>query len=148
MKYTQLYLAMLLMFALMFFSVRLIIRAVIDYRVKKSSRRRKGQSFLDWLFYRRFRDVMTKPFWIMYYGCFIFFSLALITLVIMDCLNIPYDTARNFFRYIWYCCGLFCTIFWLLIKGKKTPNRFNMDWVSKKVPKNLNKKYKKKDDNK
>ncbi len=53
------------------------------------AKRRRGQTFWDWFFYRRFKDVIPLPLWILYITNFIL-CIILVTLVILSgVLNIP-----------------------------------------------------------
>lgn len=75
-----------LSFLLFFFLLRLTIAILIGYLLNNSNRRkrRKGQSFLDWLFYRRYSDVIPKSFKVWYYSLFIVYVVFSIVTIILD----------------------------------------------------------------
>ena len=55
----------------------------------QNAKRRRGQTFWDWFFYRRFKDVIPLPMWILYITNFIF-CIILVTLVFLSSFfNIP-----------------------------------------------------------
>ena len=67
---------------------------IVYYRLNKSTyrKRKKGQSFKEWLFYDRFKDVLYKPTAVAYYiSLFAFPLLVLICVVINLCTgaNVP-----------------------------------------------------------
>ena len=66
------------------------IHLILTYRLNRSNyrKRAKGQNFLDWLLYRRYRDVIPKG-WIIHY-CLtpIFYILTVISTVILFLLGV------------------------------------------------------------
>ena len=78
-------LALTLNLFLMFFLIRGIIRMYTDSILKKRDRkaRAKGQSFLEWFFYKRYLDVLPKSKLIWYYSNFISYVISILTVVIL-----------------------------------------------------------------
>ncbi len=101
MTYLNFYLGELLIFILFFLDLRFFNFEVIDYRMKKKIRKKrsKGQSFTDWLFFRRFKDVL-EPFYLrLYFAHMIFCSFMAVFISVMYICGVPY----GIMRICWYC---------------------------------------------
>lgn len=73
-------LALTLALFLFFFLARGVIRMYIDASLKKRARKRlaKDQSFLEWFFYKRYRDVIAKTQLVWYYSIMVLYALFLL----------------------------------------------------------------------
>jgi len=72
--------------------IRAELTMVIHSLIKKPHHRRKrmeGQSFIDWLMYKRFLDVVPKHNFVLYYGNFAMYFLGLIAMITFY--NIGYE---------------------------------------------------------
>ena len=90
------YPTIILYFLMIFFLFRLANAIVIGYVLNNSNKRKrkKGQNFLDWLFYRRFKGVLPKLFvWNYYLNFFVCISV-LIGTVAIDCLGFSWEYMR------------------------------------------------------
>lgn len=144
MSYLQLYLGEALVFIVAFFGFRSLNMSVIDFRLKKKSRA-KGQSFVDWLFYRRFRDVLTWPFLVIYFGNIIYSLLIFILLTVAYFAGMPQDIARICWTVSLIPYFIVTVILTILTRtyGRLNFNPPDMDWIDKKVTKKKGKKAKK-----
>ena len=82
-------LASLLFFVVFFCITRMDLYLIINYLINNSnhSKRRKGQSFLDWLLYRRYKDIIPKKYLIFYFGNFVAFVSIVIAMIIIRILG-------------------------------------------------------------
>ena len=84
-------LAVTLSFLLMFFMTRLLMEIYLPTVIKNRRHRedrKKGQSFWDWLTYKRFRDVIPKReiAYLMYFINFaLYFILVIVTVILGAC---------------------------------------------------------------
>ena len=62
----------LVVFIIVFFSTRGYIEEVISYLYNKNAekKKKKGQSFIDWFCYKKFKDKLPKKFYVWYYANF------------------------------------------------------------------------------
>lgn len=67
-------LLILALFLLTFCYLRSLYSCIIDYQVNNSARRkrRKGQTLIEWILYRRYRKEIPRILLITYFGCFPF----------------------------------------------------------------------------
>lgn len=67
-------LLILVVFLLTFCYLRNLNSQIIDYQVNKSARRKrkKGQTFIEWLIYKRYRNEIPRVLLITYFACLIF----------------------------------------------------------------------------
>ena len=67
------------------FVARVELVLIRDYMCNNSNRRKrqKGQNFIDWLFFRRFKDVIPTYYFIYYYSPFVVGILAIIVALII-----------------------------------------------------------------
>lgn len=90
-------------FLMFFFLIRAEIAMVIHCLIKKSQNRRKrteGQSFIDWLFYRRFSDIVPRSNFILYYANMFLYFITLIAIVlvyIFKCQAVSGDILYGYF---------------------------------------------------
>ena len=91
-------------FLMFFFLIRAELTMVIHSLIKKPYNRRKrteGQSFLDWLIYRKFLDIMPKSDFILYY---VNIFLYLVTLVVIVLLHLfKYQEIAGKIQYVYFC---------------------------------------------
>lgn len=92
-------LLILALFLLTFCYLRSLYSCIIDYQVNNSARRkrRKGQTLIEWILYRRYRKEIPRILLITYFGCFIFHLIAL-ALAILFWANHLEETAFHHFR--------------------------------------------------
>ena len=85
--------AITLQFLLLFFLIRGALALYICSKIKKNRHRedrKKGQSFVDWLFYRRFSDVIPKSemlYWFYYVNIILYFLL-FVSVFVFNAMNI------------------------------------------------------------
>ena len=67
------------------FIARVVLVNITKYMCNNSNhrKRRKGQNFFDWLFFRRFRDVIPTYYFFYYYSPFVVGILAIIATIII-----------------------------------------------------------------
>ena len=80
--------AITLCFLLMFFMTRLLMAMYLCTLIKKRKHRAdrtQGQSFWEWLFYKRFHDVLPKSSYVcwVYYGNILLYLLLLIGVILL-----------------------------------------------------------------
>ena len=83
---TRFLVATLLLFLLVFCLTRGVVLLVIYDRLKTPAarrKRRKKQTPWQWFTYARYRDIVTRPVLIYYYGTIIYFLVAILVFVIM-----------------------------------------------------------------
>ncbi len=83
------------LFILGFIFTRGVNDHVIEYVLNRSTKkkRKKGQNFFDWLFYRRFRDVLPKSYRVCYYMVLISFPIMVAAILILSQF-VDYDIVR------------------------------------------------------
>ena len=82
----------ILMFLLVFFVLRIAIALIIGYILNNSNirKRKNKQSFRQWLFYVRFKDVIPLSFKIWYYGNMAICGLFIVLYIVVDLLEMNY----------------------------------------------------------
>lgn len=92
-------LAITLAFLVLFFMSRLLLAMYLTQLIKNRKNREKrkeGQSFWDWLTYKRFKDIIPKTelsYWL-YFANAILYLVLLISTILLDCFNMlePFRT--------------------------------------------------------
>ena len=71
---------------LVFYYTRLSIAVLINHLLNTSNRkkRKKGQTFKEWFFYKRFLDVLQRKYLIWYYSNFLFCFIEIIVVIILQ----------------------------------------------------------------
>lgn len=134
-------------FFVMFLGMRLCLFGMGDYMYgeKRARKIRKGQSFADWLLYRRFKDVIPKFFLYSYYINSILFLLLAAASVVLKAVNVSRDIIVAVYNYYCYYIIFFGGVYlWLLFKpGTRQfdPSR----WTGRPKRQSKRKKYKFKD---
>ena len=78
---------LLLSFLLIFYTTRLCIRFYIDSSLPKRKRHkleRSDRTFIEWLLYKQYRDVLPKPLLIYYFSIFVTFLISAVLIVIFN----------------------------------------------------------------
>lgn len=80
-----------------FVYTRANISMVLDHLLNRSNvrKRRKGQSFLDWFFYRRFKDVVPKRYLVWYYSNFVIYFLCIAMTIIFGLTGFEREIIRT-----------------------------------------------------
>jgi hypothetical protein len=76
---------LLLAFLLIFFCTRLCIRVYLDASLPKRKRHRLERSdrtFIEWLLYKQYRDILPTPLLIYYFSIFVTFLISAVLIVI------------------------------------------------------------------
>lgn len=127
-----------------FLSFRSGLSGICDYMYgeKRVRRIKKGQSFADWLLYRRFKDVIPKFFLYSYYINSILFLLLAAASVVLKAVNVSRDIIVAVYNYYCYYIIFFGGVYlWLLFKpGTRQfdPSR----WTGRPKRQSKRKKYK------
>ena len=76
-------------------SVRLIIADVICYYISRNARkkRKKGQTFFEWLTYKRFLDIIPNNYLFWYWSYFAFYFLCVVLTFILEHIFGSFDIA-------------------------------------------------------
>lgn len=85
-----------------FFSTRMYINSIIEYRLKRGERKRRkrGRTFKEWFFFTRYRDV-APPIMLKWYFCnVIVYLITVITLFIMCAINFDGNKAKSFYIFV------------------------------------------------
>ena len=81
-----------LAFLVIFFVNRGYIRLYIDASLPKRKRQkinRSGQTFMEWLLYKKYRDILPKPLLIYYFSIFVTLLISAILIVIFHINGMP-----------------------------------------------------------
>ncbi len=114
--------ALTIIFVLIFTFIRVDIWRIIVFFLGPSARkkRKKGQSFVDWMTYKNFVDVIPRSFLIWYYANFLFYFITLVITVLMEFWKIPDELMRIPGVYYWLLSCIPLLIVHLLWYDKKT----------------------------
>jgi len=84
-------------FLLAFFFSRLKIANYLSSNLNSSNRRKrtKGQSFFDWLLYKRFSDIFPNYKKVLYYSHYILYFVFLLTSILLYLLNDSMDIVSS-----------------------------------------------------
>lgn len=84
------YLVITLQFLIHFFNMYLHIDFGIRYMLNRShyKKRKKGQNFWDWLFFTRFKDVLPRKYYWIYYSLFVSYFVIIVVYVVLDLLRL------------------------------------------------------------
>ena len=105
------------------FWTRGIVNHFSSFALNRSAekKRSKGQNFLEWLFYTRFRDVIPKKYLVWYYSLFVSFFVATISTIILHFLKVEDFIIRTPLGiYLWLYTGMVILqrILWHSFKDK------------------------------
>lgn len=80
-----------LIFLLMFPLIRGSIGMYIEKKINRSNRKKrtKNQTFADWFFYRKFRDVLPKSKLVLYFLHIVLYPTLLLVTVVLGLLDVP-----------------------------------------------------------
>ena len=96
MNYATIFLIVILFFVTSYGGHRLWLSMIIDARIRSRSARKKikkGQSFKEWFFYTRFRDVLPKFPLYVNIGMVFYFVIALLVFLVLMALKVKYESA-------------------------------------------------------
>ena len=100
---------------MIFFGMRLTLRAYIDRSLRKGTRKRlaKKQSFKEWFFYTRYSEIIPKWKFACYYGIFVGAVISII-LDIALYTNADFQAMSNTLRVYWgFTVLAFMLSYWL-----------------------------------
>lgn len=118
-----------------FIGTRGYIRCVIDYCLNTSAgkKRRKGQSFKEWFFYTRYRDIVPKIMLIWYFGFIVLYLLFVLAVVILTVFNFNYEKIRFICWINVLITSLTGLIVAILFSDHKSPGGINVSrWIVRK----------------
>ena len=143
MNYGPLFFIVIVPFIIVYCGHRAWLSMIITTRVRSTSARKKrykGQSFKEWIFYTRFRDVLPKFSLYANWGIIIYFLIALIGLTVLRILKIEYETARIICLLHLIPYGILGAVFWIMDLVKlnpknRDPNKVVEFWYGNKKKK-------------
>ena len=131
-------------FLVMFLGMRLCLSGMGDYMYgeKRARKIRKGQSFADWLLYRRFKDVIPKFFLYSYFFNSILFLLLTFAVIALNLLKVSREILVAVYNYYWYYISVFGVIYIRLFFRPGTRQFDPSRWMGHQKRQCKRKKYK------
>lgn len=131
-------------FLVMFLGMRLCLSGMGDYMYgeKRARKIRKGQSFADWLLYRRFKDVIPKFFLYSYFFNSILFLLLTFAVIALNLLKVSREILVAVYNYYWYYISVFGVIYIRLFFRPGTRQFDPSRWMGHPKRQSKRKKYK------
>ena len=82
--------AITLQFFVYFVYIYMSVDFGIRYMLNRSNykKRKKGQNFWDWLFFTRFKDVLPRKYYWIYYSLFVSYFVIIVVYVVLDLLTL------------------------------------------------------------
>ena len=117
---------------LTFAATRGFIDKVVSYLYNRNAekKRKKGQSFIEWFTYSRFKDRLPKKFYVWYYANFVYFFLFVVCMIVLKAIGI---SQFKFVLLIYlFTANIPGSYYWFMIKGlyRDSPHMENV--VNKK----------------
>jgi hypothetical protein len=112
---------LLLAFLVIFFVNRGYIRLYIDASLPKRKRQkldRSGQTFMEWLLYKKYRDILPKPLLIYYFSIFVTFLISATLTVIFD-INGLSELKRHVLSIYFYGNSIISILIYTIIRFSK-----------------------------
>ena len=138
MSFVEYILVYTLWLLLMVFITRGIIFYVISYQLSRKAyvKRKRKQSFLQWLTYALFKEQIPKFLIFWYFGHFAFYIVEILLLSILTFFKMPYDAAKillgiNFYVY----GGAPCLILGFILFDFKDRGKVHVERLIKKKKK-------------
>lgn len=115
----------LISFLYCFISIRSIIFGIVDYLMNKNAikKRKKGSSFKEWLFFKRFRTEIPKYHILIYYLSFIVYIIILLIVFILH-IKMPSINFNKIRVWIVMSTILFCGLYQIILYGFHTGYTF------------------------
>ena len=131
-------------FLVMFLGMRLCLSGMGDYMYgeKRARKIRKGQSFADWLLYRRFKDIIPKFFLYSYFFNSILFLLLTFAVIALNLLKVSREILVAVYNYYWYYISVFGVIYIRLFFRPGTRQFDPSRWMGHPKRQSKRKKYK------
>ena len=131
-------------FLVMFLGMRLCLSGMGDYMYgeKRARKIRKGQSFADWLLYRRFKDIIPKFFLYSYFFNSILFLLLTVAVIALNLLKVSREILVAVYNYYWYYISVFGVIYIRLFFRPGTRQFDPSRWMGHPKRQSKRKKYK------
>lgn len=131
-------------FLVIFLGMRLCLSGMGDYMYgeKRARKIRKGQSFADWLLYRRFKDVIPKFFLYSYFFNSILFLLLTFAVIALNLLKVSREILVAVYNYYWYYISVFGVIYIRLFFRPGTRQFDPSRWMGHPKRQSKRKKYK------
>ena len=131
-------------FLVIFLGMRLCLSGMGDYMYgeKRARKIRKGQSFADWLLYRRFKDVIPKFFLYSYFFNSILFLLLTFAVIALNLLKVSREILVAVYNYYWYYISVFGVIYIRLFFRPGTRQFDPSRWMGHQKRQSKRKKYK------
>ncbi len=121
-----------------FFFIRGMIRVVIDYCLNKSNRkkRRNGQNFMEWFFYKHFKDVVPKIMLVWYYANFVLYFILIIITAILNFLQLSYYAGSSMILVYMILACIPLAIVEIMFFDPKYPGKMNPGRVIERKKRN------------
>ena len=131
-------------FLVIFLGMRLCLSGMGNYMYgeKRARKIRKGQSFADWLLYRRFKDVIPKFFLYSYFFNSILFLLLTFAVIALNLLKVSREILVAVYNYYWYYISIFGVIYIRLFFRPGTRQFDPSRWMGHPKRQSKRKKYK------
>ncbi len=101
---------------------------IIQYLMNNNAekKRKKGQSFKDWMLYKRFRTEIPKYHIVMYYICGVVYVILLFVIIIFHIINVDVDKmiVRKIWLYMFFGNVVFCSLYGVIVFGFHTKYTF------------------------
>ena len=122
------FLALSLSFIMYFLFYRLFIDLAVRYMINRSNykKRRKGQNFVDWLLFRRYRDVIPKRYYVLYWTIPALYIICMTLTVVFGFLSINSNQICS--RVILAVYFIWCLILLFIPVLKTTDKNGNTDF--------------------
>lgn len=119
-------------FGFVFFNLRGHMSGMIYYQLNNNAykKRKKGQTFKEWLFNSRFKEEIPKVFLLLYYFELIINPFYIIVYLLLIIINSPYDVLRMFFLIA--CCSDFAMILLLELLFRGHGDEPYARWIKRK----------------
>lgn len=127
---------------------RLTASYIIQYLMNNNAekKRKKGQTFKDWLLFKRFRTEIPKYHIIMYYICSMVYVALLFVMIIFHIVNADVDKifVRKLWAYIFLGNAVLLGVYNVIVFGFHTSYTFITEWIKfifvELIKKNIEKK--------
>ena len=112
------------------------------YGAKRARKIRKGQSFADWIFYRRFKDIIPKFFLYFYFFNSSLFVILVVVVVAMKVFKVSEEVLVAIYNYYFYYISVSGIIYMRLFYRPGTRQFDPSRWMGHQKRQSKRKKYK------
>lgn len=130
-----------LCFLLSFYYIRLFIYGIKRYQLNLSAykKRKKGESFKEWLFLCRYKEEIPKKIRFFYYFILIIYPILFMVSFFAYIINLQFNIGDLLARFAFYFTGLWVLVTVLLYWSPNAPLKYER-WIKKTRGKRKNKK--------